>query len=101
MNYFVKLVFGGTYRVKGKDFKRGQEVSVSKEEYDYLKTVGEKELVAEGNKYVVKFIPRFETREEEPTVEQKVFEEIKDAPDSLKIRKPGPKPKDPDTEETK
>lgn len=78
--------------LKGTVFTRGTEKPVTPEVAAYLDTVVEPRLMAEGNGYVVRNIPRFAIRTEELTVEEQVAQEIEDAPDGLRPNKPGRKP---------
>jgi hypothetical protein len=72
-----------------KTFNRGEEVSVTQKEYEYLQTIVEKKLQTKGNGYVVVDIPRFSFRTEGLTQEEKVLEEVADVPDTLGPKKPG------------
>lgn len=92
MKYFAKLVLGQQYLVKGQTFERSVELPVDESLAKYLETVVEPTLLSEGNKWVVKPLPRFEVRSEELSTAEKVEEEVKDAPDNLKPTKPGRKP---------
>lgn len=92
MKYFAKLILGQQYLVGGQIFLRGKELQVSEKRAKYLETVVEDTLLSEGNKWVVKPLPRFEVRSEDLTVEEKVQEEVVDAPVTLKPNKPGRKP---------
>jgi hypothetical protein len=98
LKYFAKLALGSVYFTLKHKFEWNKELEITKDEYDYLNTVIETELVDEGNGLAVKRHAKFTTREEELTVQEKVEEEIQDAPDKLKPNKPGPKPKDSATE---
>jgi len=92
MHYFAKLVLGLTYRVHGKIFERDVEQPVTEDIAKYLETVVEERVVNEGSKAAIRPIPRFEIRTEEFTTQEKVEVEIAGAPESLKPKKPGPKP---------
>lgn len=92
MKYFAKLILGQQYLIRGVSFSRNEEVAVDESLAKKLETVVEPTLLSEGNKWVVKPLPRFEVRSEELSTAEKVEEEVKDAPDSLKPTKPGRKP---------
>lgn len=87
MRYFVKLVVGGFYKVHGKEFLRGVEHQVNKEHYDYIKELVDRRLVDQGDKKQIIKVPLFAVREEEFSTEEKVLEEIKDAPASLRPKR--------------
>lgn len=86
-HYFVKLVVGRLYKTRQREFLNGQQTAVSEEEFNYLKTLVDKRLIDQGDKQQIIAVPLFECKEEEATVEEKVANEIKDAPDSLRHRK--------------
>jgi hypothetical protein len=88
MHYYAKLVRGGVYMVFGKVFNAYEEQEVTKQEYLYLKDVHESDLVPEGNNYKITKLAKFECREVEPSLEEKVFEEVGDDNDSLKPKRP-------------
>lgn len=92
MKYFAKLILGKTYLVRGLTFERGKELPVEATLAKYLETVTEPTLLSEGNGQVIKKLPRFVIRTENLTTSEKVENEIKDVPDNLKPKKPGPKP---------
>jgi hypothetical protein len=73
--------------VFGIEFKHGVEHQITKERYDYLKKLVDKRLVDQGNTKQIINVPIFAVREQEYTTEQKVLEEIKDAPDSLRPKR--------------
>lgn len=87
MNYFATLAVGGQYLYAGKVFVRGEEQAVSTEEANYLKTLHDNRLIDQGEKRALLPIPLFSVRELAPTVEEKVLEEIKTAPTTLKPTK--------------
>lgn len=86
--YFAKLVFGRIYRYKGINFEFNTEQAVTEEVYKYLSTVVETKASLEGNGRKITNVPRFVLRVVEPTQEERVLEEIQDAPTSLRPRKP-------------
>jgi hypothetical protein len=88
VQYFAKLVFGRYYKTVDNTFEIGEEVSISKEEHDYLATVKETKLTAEGNGYRVVDVPRFALRQEEDTPEQMADKVIANAPDKISIKRP-------------
>jgi hypothetical protein len=87
MNYFAKLVVGGVYIVGGVRFERGVELPVSEGQANYVKTLTDSRIVVQGDKRALINVPLFQVREEELTVQEKVLDEIKDAPDSLKPKR--------------
>lgn len=87
MHYYVTLALGGRYLFKGITYELGQEHAVSKEVYDYLSTVVETKLVDQGDKRAIIKVPVFKCRTEDFTVEEKVAEEVKNAPESLRPRR--------------
>lgn len=94
MHYFAKLIYGRTYFVFGKVFERGVELEVSEKEFNYLSKITEGLPEDQGNHQVIKMKPRFETRTEDFTREEKILEEVQTTEVSLGPKKPGPKPKD-------
>ena len=94
MHYFATLVLGGVYMLPPKTFNRGEEVSVTPKEYEYLQTVVEKKLKTKGNGYEVVDVPRFSFRTEGLTQTELVLEEVADVPDILGPKKPGRPKKD-------
>lgn len=88
MKYFAKLIVGGTYRTLTNIFELGVEKSVTNEEHNYLSQVIDFKVISEDDKgRHVNSFPLFACRSEEDTVEEKVAEEIKDAPESLHPRR--------------
>lgn len=87
MHYFVKLAIGGTYMYKGVVYSLGQEQAVNKEVYDYLEALYDTKLVEQGDRQAVIKVPYFTCRTEDYTVAEKVAEEVKDAPNSLRPRR--------------
>jgi hypothetical protein len=87
MNYFAKLVVGGKYILRGRIFERGVELAVSKDDAEYLKSKTDNRLIPQGDNFALLRVPVFAVREEEPTVQERVLEEIKDAPDTLKPKR--------------
>lgn len=94
MHYFATLVLGGVYILPPKTFNRGEEVSVTKEQYEYLHTIVEKKLKTKGNGYIVEDVPRFSFRTEGLTQEEQVLEEVANVPDTLGPKRPGRPKKD-------
>lgn len=89
MQYFATLSLGGVYLLGGKTYNRGEEVSVTKEEYDYLETLVEKKLQTHGNGWIAIEVPRFSFRFVEPTKEEKVLADVATVSDDIGPRKPG------------
>jgi hypothetical protein len=87
MHYYAKLAVGGFYKVFGKIFLRGVEHAVDEKEYDYLKTLVDKRLIDQGATRQIINVPLFTVRTEELTTQEKVMEEIQDAPDSLRPKR--------------
>lgn len=92
MKYFAKLILGKQYLVSGVSFQRGVEIEIPEALAKYLEKAVEPTLLSEGNAQVVKKLPRFAIRSEELTAEQKVDKDIEEVSDTLKPRRPGPKP---------
>lgn len=92
MHYFAKLIVGRTYMYKGLSFAYGVEVPVTEEVAKYLQTVVEKRLEGTDRQIVVKDVSRFVIRTEDLTVQEKVTLEVSNVPETLKPKKPGPKP---------
>lgn len=84
MQYFAKLTIGGKYILSGRHFIRGVEEAVNELDAKYLKTLFDTRNVEQGDKIARIKVPLFTIREVEPTVEEKILEEIKDTPDTLK-----------------
>lgn len=87
MHYFATLVVGGLYIYKDKKFLAGEELPVSKEEAEYFTTIKDRRLIEQGDFHQLINVPVFRIREEDLTVTEKVLEEIKTAPNSLKPSK--------------
>lgn len=75
------------YKVFGKEFHRGVEQAVTQKEYEYISTLVDKRLIDQGDKRQIINVPLFACRTEEPSVQEKVLEEIKDAPESLRPKR--------------
>lgn len=87
MSYTAKLVVGGQYFFKGYRFERGVEVPVTQDEAEYLKTAVDHRLIEQGDGFQRISVPVFEITEVVPTLQEKVLEEVKDVPDTLKPKK--------------
>lgn len=86
-HYLVKLVVGRLYKTRLREFLNGVEVAVSEDEFNYIKTLSDRRLIDQGDRQQIVEVPLFDCKEVEATVEEKVAEEIKDAPETLRPRK--------------
>ena len=87
MHYYVKLNVGQFYKVFGKEFHRGVEQAVTEKEYEYISALVDKRMIDQGDRRQIIGVPLFICRTEEPTIQEKVLEDIKDAPDSLRPKR--------------